>query len=110
MMAVVLKLLNNGLAIFQIQTKAPGCVLFEQVCHQLRLLEANHFGLDYLDGYGTLYWLDLSKTMKDQMALSSIKNTLLWFCLKFYPSDSAHLKEEYTKFLFFLQISKCGMV
>jgi len=32
------------------QTKADGSVLFEQVCKQLNLLEADYFGLEYQEG------------------------------------------------------------
>lgn len=33
-----------------LQTKADGSVLFEQVCKQLNLLEADYFGLEYQEG------------------------------------------------------------
>ena len=33
------------------QTKAPGRILFEQVCKQLNLLEVDYFGLEYQDSY-----------------------------------------------------------
>lgn len=32
-----------------LQTKAPGRILFDQVCKQLNLLEVDYFGLEYLD-------------------------------------------------------------
>lgn len=38
---------------FDLQAKAMGRVLFEQVCKQLHLLEADYFGLEYADGGGT---------------------------------------------------------
>lgn len=34
---------------FSFQAKALGKVLFEQVCRQLNLLEADYFGLEYQD-------------------------------------------------------------
>lgn len=36
-----------------LQSKAVGRVLFDQVCRQLHLLEADYFGLEYLDTNGT---------------------------------------------------------
>lgn len=41
------------LNIFLFQAKAIGRVLFDQVCKQLHLLEADYFGLEYLDTNGT---------------------------------------------------------
>lgn len=38
---------------FSFQAKAVGRVLFEQVCKQLHLLEADYFGLEYADVNGT---------------------------------------------------------
>lgn len=39
--------------LFLLQAKAVGKVLFEQVCKQLHLLEADYFGLEYSDIHGT---------------------------------------------------------
>lgn len=39
--------------LFFLQAKAFGRVLFEQVCKQLHLLEADYFGLEYSDLAGT---------------------------------------------------------
>lgn len=36
-----------------LQSKALGRVLFDQVCRQLHLLEADYFGLEYQDSSGT---------------------------------------------------------
>lgn len=38
-----------------LQTKADGSVLFEQVCKQLNLLEADYFGLEYQEGSTKVY-------------------------------------------------------
>jgi len=42
----VLEIIHNTV----LQTKADGSVLFEQVCKQLNLLEADYFGLEYQEG------------------------------------------------------------
>lgn len=48
------KLVNVfDLRLFLLQAKAMGRVLFEQVCKQLHLLEADYFGLEYQDLAGT---------------------------------------------------------
>lgn len=41
---------NLFIVIVVLQTKADGSVLFEQVCKQLNLLEADYFGLEYQEG------------------------------------------------------------
>ena len=38
---------------FNLQAKALGRVLFDQVCKQLHLLEADYFGLEYQEHNGT---------------------------------------------------------
>lgn len=88
------------------QAKALGKVLFEQVCRQLNLLEADYFGLEYTESStGTKYWLDLEKTLNRQVGFSLI-DPLLRFCVKFYANDPTQLEEEYTRFLFCLQIKR----
>ena len=37
---------------YSFQSKAPGRILFDQVCKQLNLLEVDYFGLEYQDGHG----------------------------------------------------------
>lgn len=72
-------------------------MLFEQVCRQLNLLEADYFGLEYQEiSTHTKYWLDLEKLMNRQVGLSLI-DPVLRFCIKFYTPDPAQLEEEYTR-------------
>lgn len=82
-----------------------GRVLFDQVCKQLHLLEADYFGLDYVDGSGTRYWLDFQKPISRQLGLSLV-DPLLYFCVKFYTPDPGQLEEEYTRYLFCLQVKR----
>lgn len=83
-----------------------GKVLFEQVCKQLNLLEEDYFGLEYIASTtGTKYWLDLEKPLNRQVGFSMI-DPLLRFCVKFYTPDPAQLEEEYTRYLFCLQIKR----
>ncbi|KAJ8733732.1 hypothetical protein PYW07_014283 [Mythimna separata] len=107
MLAVRVQMLDDSISMFQIQSKALGRVLFDQVCRQLHLLEADYFGLEYLDANGTKtwYWLDSEKPMCRQVGLSMLEPTLR-FCVKFYTSDPARLEEEFTRYLFCLQVKK----
>ena len=51
------------------------------------------------------YWLDSEKPMCRQVGLSMLEPTLR-FCVKFYTSDPARLEEEFTRYLFCLQVKK----
>lgn len=89
-----------------LQAKATGKVLFEQVCRQLNLLEADYFGLEYQEApSGTKYWLDLEKSLNRQVGLSLVE-PVLRFCVKFYTPDPLQLEEEYTRYLFCLQVKR----
>nr|XP_018899801.1 PREDICTED: FERM, RhoGEF and pleckstrin domain-containing protein 2 isoform X2 [Bemisia tabaci] len=103
-LAVRVQMLNDNITIFQVQAKALGRVLFDQVCKQLNLLEADYFGLEYLEG-STRYWLDLEKPMHRQVGLTLV-DPLVFFCVKFYTPDPSQLEEEYTRYLFCLQIKR----
>lgn len=105
MLAVRVQMLDDSITMFQIQAKALGRVLFDQVCKQLHLLEADYFGLEYQDLTGTRYWLDLQKPVSRQLGLSLI-DPLLRFCVKFYTPDPGQLEEEFTRYLFCLQIKR----
>lgn len=51
------------------------------------------------------YWLDLQKPISRQLGLSLV-DPLLYFCVKFYTPDPAQLEEEYTRYLFCLQVKR----
>ncbi|XP_035740182.1 FERM, ARHGEF and pleckstrin domain-containing protein 1-like isoform X1 [Vespa mandarinia] len=105
MLAVRVQMLDDTITMFQVQAKALGRVLFDQVCKQLHLLEADYFGLEYQEPNGTKYWLDLEKPVCRQVGLSLV-DPLLRFCVKFYTPDPAQLEEEFTRYLFCLQIKR----
>ncbi|XP_014489036.1 PREDICTED: uncharacterized protein LOC106752112 [Dinoponera quadriceps] len=105
MLAVRVQMLDDSITMFQVQAKALGRVLFDQVCKQLHLLEADYFGLEYQEPNLTRYWLDLEKPVCRQVGLSLI-DPLLRFCVKFYTPDPAQLEEEFTRYLFCLQIKR----
>jgi FERM/RhoGEF/pleckstrin domain protein 2 len=49
--------------------------------------------------------LDLEKPISRQVGLSLVE-PLLHFCVKFYTPDPTQLEEEYTRYLFCLQIKR----
>ena len=55
------------------------------------------------------YWLDVDKQMIHQIGLSPggrLQEPLLRFCVKFYTPDPAFIEEEYTRYLFSLQVKR----
>ncbi|XP_005178686.1 FERM, ARHGEF and pleckstrin domain-containing protein 1 isoform X5 [Musca domestica] len=105
-LTVRIQMLDDTVTIFQVQAKALGRVLFEQVCRQLNLLESDYFGLEYQEkATQTKYWLDLEKSLNRQVGLSLV-DPMLRFCVKFYTPDPSQLEEEYTRYLFCLQIKR----
>ena len=51
------------------------------------------------------YWLDVEKQLNHQVGLSS-QEPLLKFCVKFYTPDPSLIEEEYTRYLFGLEIKR----
>ena len=51
------------------------------------------------------YWLDIEKQLNHQVGLST-HESLLKFCVKFYTPDPSLIEEEYTRYLFGLQIKR----
>ncbi|KAG8225190.1 hypothetical protein J437_LFUL001317 [Ladona fulva] len=90
MMAVRVQMLDDSVTMFQVQ---------------LNLLEADYFGLEYQEPGGTRYWLDLEKPVCRQVGLT-LPESLLRFCVKFYTPDPAQLEEEFTRYLFCLQVKR----
>ncbi|XP_041104154.1 band 4.1-like protein 4B isoform X1 [Polyodon spathula] len=81
---------------------ADGQDLFEQILFHLDLVEVDYFGLQYMDAEQVSHWLDYTKPIKKQ-----IKNGppyTLHFRIKFYSSEPNNLHEEFTRYLFVLQL------
>ncbi|OQR73967.1 hypothetical protein BIW11_09396 [Tropilaelaps mercedesae] len=51
------------------------------------------------------YWLDYEKAMCNQLCLN-LEDAFLEFCVKFYTPDPGQLEEEFTRYLFSLQIKR----
>merc|ERR1719397_2128758 len=86
LLGVRVLMLDDSVTLFQVQAKASGRMLFEQVCKQLNLLETDYFGLEFTDTRGTAFWLDRDKPMNQQAGLSQVE-PLLRFTVKFYMPD-----------------------
>lgn len=107
---VTVQFLDDTQQTFQIEKKAKGSVLLQQVFEHLELIEKDYFGLQYTEnGYPPnasnteiTRWLDSSKSVKKQIGV----NAQFWLAVRFYPPEPSRLAEEYTRYLLCLQLRK----
>ncbi|XP_071493670.1 uncharacterized protein [Diadema antillarum] len=107
---------------FEVKKQAKAKELFDQVYYSLDVIEKDYFGLSYMDtqqvqyeeanvpyGYSiptreNEHWLDPTKTIKKQVKIGPPYT--LRFRVKFYSSEPNNLHEEFTRYLFFLQLKE----
>ncbi|CAP34998.2 Protein CBR-FRM-3 [Caenorhabditis briggsae] len=87
------------------QHKAIGQTLLDEVCRHLNLLECDYFGLSFIDINGNHCWLDREKTILRQITNGST-DAKFYFVVKFYTPNPIDLEEEYTRYLFTMQIKR----
>ena len=61
--------------------------------------------IEYKSSFLFQFWLDPDKPMNQQIGLSS-SEPMLRFMVKFYIPDPSQLEEEYTRYLFSMQIKR----
>uniref|UniRef100_A0A3P8XX27 FERM domain-containing protein n=1 Tax=Esox lucius TaxID=8010 RepID=A0A3P8XX27_ESOLU len=81
---------------------SKGQELFDQIMYHLDLVEADYFGLQFMDPEQVSHWLDVSKPIKKQIRDGPPYR--LFFRVKFYSSEPNNLHEEFTRYLFVLQL------
>lgn len=87
-----------------ITKKASAGDLYEQVFYSLDLIEKDYFGLQFTDTHNVKHWLDPTKTIKKQVKIGPPYTLRLK--VKFYSSEPNNLREELTRYQFFLQLKK----
>ncbi|XP_029970323.1 band 4.1-like protein 3b [Salarias fasciatus] len=94
-------LLDGSDFTLNMEKRAKGQLLFDNVCDHLNLLEKDYFGITYRDVENQKNWLDPSKELKKQI------RTGPWnfaFNVKFYPPDPSQLTEDITRYYLCLQL------
>ncbi|KZS10234.1 band 4.1-like protein 5 isoform X1 [Daphnia magna] len=86
----------------ELHKKAYGSELYEQVFYSLDLIEKDYFGLQYTDVNHVQHWLDPTKAIKKQVRIGPPYTLRLR--VKFYSSEPNSLREELTRYQFFLQL------
>ncbi|XP_054168746.1 band 4.1-like protein 5 [Oppia nitens] len=85
--------------------KSLGGELFDELCDKISLtVENDYFGLQYTDMTSQSHWLDYTKEIRKQVKIGPPFTFRLR--VKFYSSDPNNLKDEYTRYLFFLQLKQ----
>ncbi|XP_029308228.1 band 4.1-like protein 4B isoform X2 [Cottoperca gobio] len=83
-------------------SKSNGQDLFNQIMYHIDLVETDYFGLQFMDTEQVSHWLDMSKLIKKQ--IRDGPPFRLFFRVKFYSSEPNNLREEFTRYLFVLQL------
>uniref|UniRef100_A0A4W2CP95 Band 4.1-like protein 4A n=1 Tax=Bos indicus x Bos taurus TaxID=30522 RepID=A0A4W2CP95_BOBOX len=90
-----------------IKKSTKGSIVLEHVFRHVNLVEVEYFGLRYCDRSHQTYWLDPAKTLSEHKELINTGPPYtLYFGIKFYAEDPCKLKEEITRYQFFLQVKQ----
>ncbi|KAK2903002.1 hypothetical protein QQF64_010114 [Cirrhinus molitorella] len=95
-------LLDGSDVSVELPKHAKGQDLFDQIMYHLDLVEADYFGLQFMDSEQVAQWLDAAKPIKKQIRHEPPYR--LFFRVKFYSSEPNNLREEFTRYLFVLQL------
>jgi FERM, RhoGEF and pleckstrin domain protein 2 len=96
-------MLDDTLVPFQLDQKGTGFDLINLVYTYLKLVESDYFGLEIVDSKGKKTWVDFDKSVVKQL---TTMNSKILFAVKFYTPDPGQLEEEYTRYLYALQIKR----
>uniref|UniRef100_A0A672JE01 FERM, ARHGEF and pleckstrin domain-containing protein 2-like n=1 Tax=Salarias fasciatus TaxID=181472 RepID=A0A672JE01_SALFA len=96
--------LDDSQEFFDIDCKALGQALLAEVFHRGNLMESDYFGLEFQNMQLNWVWLEPTKPVAKQVRRPA--NTLFRLSVKFFPPDPGQLQEEYTRYLFSLQIKR----
>ncbi|XP_074731591.1 band 4.1-like protein 4B isoform X4 [Strix uralensis] len=95
-------LLDGSEVSVELPKNAKGQELFDQIVYHLDLVETDYFGLQFMDASQVTHWLDHSKFIKKQIKIGPPYT--LHFRIKYYSSEPNNLHEEFTRYLFVLQL------
>ncbi|KAM9127919.1 FERM, ARHGEF and pleckstrin domain-containing protein 2 isoform 2-T2 [Pangshura tecta] len=101
---IKIKLLDNTVEVLNVESKCYGQKLLTEVYKHLNLVESDYFGIEFQNIQSYWIWLEPMKPIIKQVRRP--KNTVLRLAVKFFPPDPGQLQEEYTRYLFALQIKR----
>uniref|UniRef100_A0A672V8C8 FERM, ARHGEF and pleckstrin domain-containing protein 2 n=1 Tax=Strigops habroptila TaxID=2489341 RepID=A0A672V8C8_STRHB len=101
---IKIKMLDNTVEVLDIESKCYGQALLTEVYKHLNLIESDYFGIEFQNIQSYWIWLEPMKPVIKQVRRP--KTTMLRLAVKFFPPDPGQLQEEYTRYLFALQIKR----
>ncbi|VDN59383.1 unnamed protein product [Dracunculus medinensis] len=81
-----------------------GSEVYDQVFYTLDIDEKDYFGLQFMDHYHVQHWLDPMKKLNKQLSIGPPYT--FRFRVKFYSNEPNNLREELTRYQFFLQLKQ----
>ncbi|XP_058493843.1 FERM, ARHGEF and pleckstrin domain-containing protein 2 isoform X3 [Solea solea] len=96
--------LDDSQEFFDVDPKALGQEVLSDVFHRGNLIESDYFGLEFQNMQMNWVWLEPTKPVVKQVRRPA--NTLFRLSVKFFPPDPGQLQEEYTRYLFSLQMKR----
>ncbi|XP_027883308.1 FERM, ARHGEF and pleckstrin domain-containing protein 2 isoform X1 [Xiphophorus couchianus] len=96
--------LDDSQEFFVIDPKLPGQNLLSEVFHRGNFIESDYFGVEFQNMQMNWVWLEPTKPIARQVRRPA--NTLFRLSVKFFPPDPGQLQEEYTRYLFSLQMKR----
>nr|DBA25984.1 TPA: hypothetical protein GDO54_010299 [Pyxicephalus adspersus] len=88
----------------EIGPKTIGQALLSQLFTHLNVVETDYFGIEFQTAQSQWVWLEPLKFVCKQ--LRKPKNDKMRLAVKFFPPDPGQLQEEYTRYLFAMQIKR----
>nr|XP_020641971.1 FERM, RhoGEF and pleckstrin domain-containing protein 2 isoform X2 [Pogona vitticeps] len=101
---IKIKLLDNTVEVLDMESKCYGQKLLTDVFNHLNLVESDYFGIEFQNMQSYWIWLEPMKPIIKQIRRP--KNAVLRLAVKFFPPDPGQLQEEFTRYLFALQIKR----
>uniref|UniRef100_A0A8C3LPX8 FERM, ARH/RhoGEF and pleckstrin domain protein 2 n=1 Tax=Chrysolophus pictus TaxID=9089 RepID=A0A8C3LPX8_CHRPC len=98
---IKIKMLDNTVEVLDIESKYYGQALLTEVYKHLNLIESDYFGIEFQNIQS--YWV---RIIWEQIHYNKKVTTMLRLAVKFFPPDPGQLQEEYTRYLFALQIKR----
>ncbi|XP_076846496.1 FERM, ARHGEF and pleckstrin domain-containing protein 2 [Brachyhypopomus gauderio] len=96
--------LDDAQEFYEVESKADGQTLCSEVFQRINLIESDYFGLEFQNLQMNWVWLEPTKLVVKQVRRPT--NTLFRLSVKFFPPDPGQLQEEFTRYLFSLQIKR----
>ncbi|XP_075935471.1 FERM, ARHGEF and pleckstrin domain-containing protein 2 isoform X2 [Anarhichas minor] len=96
--------LDDSQEFFDVDPKAVGQFLLCEVFLRGNLIERDYFGLEFQNMQLNWVWLEPTKPIARQVRRPA--NALFRLSVKFFPPDPGQLQEEFTRYLFSLQMKR----